>query len=225
MKVILAETGIAVAGAVRAGGDKARHALVIHRSKPLSVLMHELGKRSDNFYAEMIFKTLGSRHKSRGLTSAQGAEAVLNYLKAVGALEEGTVIRNGSGLYSSDQITTNTLTRVARAAYLDPRFSAEYVAQLAIGGVDGTLHGRFSAFKKSRVVRAKTGTLNDVTSLSGYVLAPVSGSPVAFSFVVNHIAGKVTGARAALDKCVSVIAHSVLKSNALPGPVPASESE
>lgn len=225
LKAILVEQGIAVGGAVRTGGEKARGLLVSHRSRPLSDLLYELGKRSDNFYAEMIFKSLGGKDKSRGASSGDGAEAVIRYLKAIGAYEDGTVIRNGSGLYDTNRITAATLTHVLRAAYVDPALGSEYVSHLAIGGVDGTLHGRFAGLKKQRIVRAKTGTLNDVASLSGYVLAPGSRSPLAFAIVVNNIAGKVTGARAALDKCVSAVARSVLRSRGVPGPLPAGEDE
>lgn len=209
VRAMLAEHGIAASGGVRLGGDKARDVLVLHRSRPLSELLYELGKRSDNFYAEMLLKGLAAKDKGHGLSSADGAEVIIRYLKSMGALDDGTVIRNGSGLFDSNRVTAGTLTRVLRAAYLDPAMSAEYVAHLAIGGVDGTLHGRFASTKKHRVLRAKTGTLNDVASLSGYVLAPGGRSPLAFAIVVNNVGGKVTGARAAVDKCVSSIVRTV----------------
>ncbi|MBI5533204.1 MAG: D-alanyl-D-alanine carboxypeptidase/D-alanyl-D-alanine-endopeptidase [Deltaproteobacteria bacterium] len=225
LRALLAEQGITVSGAVRTGGDKARNVLVMHRSRPLSELLYELGKRSDNFYAEMVFKGLGSKEKSRGQSSADGAEVVNRYLKAVGALDDGTVIKNGSGLYDTNRVTANTFTRVLRAAYLDPSFGSEYVSHLAIGGVDGTLHGRFNNLKKLRLVRAKTGTLNDVTALSGYVLSPGSRAPFAFSIVINGVAGKVTGARAALDKCASSIASAMLRSKGVPAVLPSGDDE
>jgi D-alanyl-D-alanine carboxypeptidase/D-alanyl-D-alanine-endopeptidase (penicillin-binding protein 4) len=225
LKSILAEQGISVSGNVRTGGEKGRNLLVMHRSRPLSELAYELGKRSDNFYAEMIFKALGGKDKARGVGSADGAEAVTRYLKTVGALDEGTMIKNGSGLFDTNRVTPNTFTRVLSAAYLDPAVGPEYVAHLAIGGVDGTLHGRFTAFKKLRLVRAKTGTLNDVASLSGYVLAPGSRSPLAFSIMVNQVAGKVVGARAAIDKCVGAIAGAVVRSKATAGPLPSGEED
>jgi len=225
LKAILAEQGVASGGTVRAGGDKARTLLVSHRSRALSEILYELGKRSDNFYAEMVFKSLGGKDKSKAASSGDGAEAVIKHLRAVGAFDDGTVIKNGSGLYDTNRVTASTLTRVLRAAYLDPSCSSEYVAHLAIGGVDGTLHGRFPALKKTRIIRAKTGTLNDVAALSGYVLAPGSRSPLAFSVMVNNVAGKVTGARAVLDKFVGTLARTVLKSRGVPGPLPAGDEE
>lgn len=224
LRAILAEHGITVGGTVKPGGDKAREVLVQHRSRPMSELLYELGKRSDNFYAEMIFKSLAAKKKSKGLSAGDGAEMLLEYLKAASAYEDGTVIKNGSGLFDTNRVTPSTFTKVLRAASLEPAYSSEYVAQLAIGGVDGTLHGRFEGTKKLRLVRAKTGTLNDVVSLSGYVLSPAGRSPVAFSIVVNGVAGKVTGARAAMDKCVGTLVRAVAR-NKLPGALPAAGDE
>ncbi len=224
LRAILAEQGIAVGGSVKAGGDRARSVLVQHRSRPMSELLYELGKHSDNFYAEMVFKSLAAKKKSRGLSAGDGAAAVIEYLKSVDAHEDGTVIKNGSGLFDTNRVTASALTKVLRAAWHDPASSSEYVAHLAIGGVDGTLHGRFTGTKKQRLVRAKTGTLNDVAALSGYVLSPGGRAPVAFSVLINGVAGKVTGARAAMDKCVGTLVRSVARAR-LPSALPAADDE
>jgi serine-type D-Ala-D-Ala carboxypeptidase/endopeptidase (penicillin-binding protein 4) len=76
---------------------------------------------------------------------------------------------------------------------------------LSIGGADGTLRSRFRHTKDRRIVRAKTGTLDAVASLSGYVLAPPGKSPIAFSILVNKISGKVGEGRKVIDQCVSAI--------------------
>ncbi len=83
----------------------------------------------------------------------------------------------------------------------------EYVAQLAIGGVDGTLRGRLKKEVHRRAVRAKTGTLDDAIALSGYVLGPPGKGPVAFSVLFNKVEGKAYGARAAADRLAEVIAE------------------
>ena len=73
---LLVEQGVKVDGKVRAGGQKARGRLTLHRSAPLGTLLHRLGKDSDNFYAEMIFKSLAGDKKRRGLSAESGAEVV-----------------------------------------------------------------------------------------------------------------------------------------------------
>ena len=84
--------------------------------------------------------------------------------------QSADVILNGSGLFDANRLSAATLTRVLSHAYRDPRLSAEFVAQLSIGGVDGTLRSRLRNHRKRRVVRAKTGTLARVVALSGFVL-------------------------------------------------------
>lgn len=205
LKSLLLQAGIQVAGDVKPGGERVKSVLVLHRSRPLSDLLYELGKMSDNFYAEMVFKSLGAERKGGPAKSADGAEIVTKYLSDVGALEDGVVVKNGSGLFDANRVTPWSMVKVLRAAYRDPAISSEFVAQLSIGGVDGTLHGRFRREKALRIVRAKTGTLEAAATLSGYVLAPAGKAPIAFSILVNDVAGKVSGSRQAMDKVVEAI--------------------
>jgi serine-type D-Ala-D-Ala carboxypeptidase/endopeptidase (penicillin-binding protein 4) len=205
LKALLVSAGIAVGGDVKPGGEGQKHALVVHRSSPLSEILYELGKHSNNFYAEMVFKTLGAEKKGRPGRSVDGGEIVVKYLTEIGAYEEGTVIKNGSGLYDANRVSPSETAKLLRAAYRDSAISPEFVAELAVGGVDGTLHGRFKSSKDRRAVRAKTGTLESIVALSGYVLGPPAKAPVAFSIIVNEVAGKVFGARAAIDLCVDAI--------------------
>jgi serine-type D-Ala-D-Ala carboxypeptidase/endopeptidase (penicillin-binding protein 4) len=209
LRSLLVSAGIAVGGGVKPGGDSVKTTLVLHRSRPLSELLYELGKESNNFYAEMILKTLGAEKKGRPGSSAGGADVVEGYLKDIGAMEEGIVIKNGSGLFDADRVTARSTVKLLRAAYRDPAISSEFVAQLAIGGVDGTLHRRFLDTQSKRIVRAKTGTLESAAALSGYVLGPPGKGPLAFSILVNHVAGKVTGTRAAIDKCVAAMTRAL----------------
>ncbi len=211
-KALLHSAGIAVEGTVQLGGEAAKSLLVLHRSRPLSQLVAELGKDSDNFYAEMIMKTLGAEQKGRPGKSVDGADIVVKYLRETGAFEEGMVIKNGSGLFDANRVTAAATVRLLRAAYRDPAISSEFVAQLAVGGVDGTLHKRFRELKDKRILRAKTGTLEATTALSGYVLGPPGKPPVAFAIMVNDIAGKVAGTRAAMDKLIDAIVKHAWRS-------------
>ena len=85
------------------------------------------------------------------------------------------------------------------------------LAQLAIGGVDGTLRGRFRAWSKERAIRAKTGTLASVTSLSGYILPPAGRSPIAFAVLASDVPGKIAPARKAIDAFVEALADELWK--------------
>jgi D-alanyl-D-alanine carboxypeptidase/D-alanyl-D-alanine-endopeptidase (penicillin-binding protein 4) len=209
VKQLLAQAGISFKGAVTSDAASAPSShvgvLAQHESAPLSALLYELGKKSDNFYAEMVLKSLGGEAQKRPARSADGAALVMRWLERNGASDPGMIIKNGSGLFDSNRVTAASVVSLLRSAWRDPAIQPEFVAQLAIGGVDGTLHGRFSSHRQAKDIRAKTGTLEDTAALSGYVLTGDSGSPVAFSILVNHIPGKVSGARAAIDSFVEAV--------------------
>jgi serine-type D-Ala-D-Ala carboxypeptidase/endopeptidase (penicillin-binding protein 4) len=182
----LEQEGIALSGGVSEGGANERALLARHLSEPLVSMLHELGKRSDNFYAEMLLKALGAEASGGVGTSAAGASAIGDWLKSAGALEPDTRIVNGSGLFDANRASAGSIGRALAHAMGDPRIGAELLSSLAIGGTDGTLRARFRSHKPSRAIRAKTGSLARVVALSGYVLAP-SRPPIAFSIIVNDV--------------------------------------
>lgn len=206
LKALLEKAGIEVKGDVKLGTARG-HTLAKHLSEPLSTLLYALGKQSDNFYAEMIFKSLGGEAKARPARSTDAAEVVTQLLERVGAADAGIVIKNGSGLFDANRVTAYSTVELLRWAWRDPAVQPEYVAQLSVGGVDGTLHKRFRQELTRRRVRAKTGTLDDVITLSGYLLRDGGRGPLAFSMLFNHVGGKQDGARHAADKLVELAAR------------------
>ncbi|MCA9629326.1 MAG: D-alanyl-D-alanine carboxypeptidase/D-alanyl-D-alanine-endopeptidase [Myxococcales bacterium] len=224
----LESLGVEIKGKVKPGGSGEKRELVHVSSAPLNVLVQRLGKDSDNFYAEMVFKAIAA-HANPGEPSTfkQAAVQVSEWLAQVtpegsrtapapsgsAALggsaapamsgQSADVILNGSGLFDANRLSAATLTRVLSHAYRDPRLSAEFVAQLSIGGVDGTLRSRLRNHRKRRVVRAKTGTLARVVALSGFVLRD-GKEPYAFSILVNGIADHA-GVRRRMDRVVDAL--------------------
>jgi D-alanyl-D-alanine carboxypeptidase/D-alanyl-D-alanine-endopeptidase (penicillin-binding protein 4) len=205
LKALLERAGVKVTGDVKLGSARG-HLLARHLSEPLSVLLYSLGKQSDNFYAEMIFRGLGGEAKGRPAKSADAAEVVTKWLERIGASDGGVVIKNGSGLFDANRVTAASTVELLRWAWREPSVQPEFLAQLSVGGVDGTLHKRFKSELTKRRVRAKTGTLDDVISLSGYVLQGGNKGPIAFSILFNHVAGKQDVARHAADRFVEMIA-------------------
>ncbi len=211
LKAILQGAGVEVTGEPRLGGERQKRLLAAHRSAPLGQLLQSVGKDSDNFYAETVFKTIAAEKRGRPGTAAAAAEIVAESIEALGAADEGVVVRNGSGLFDANRSSPWAMAALLRAAARDPALSADFTAQLAIGGVDGTLRGRFRSWAKQRAIRAKTGTLDAVASLSGYVLPPPGRSPIAFSILVNGVAGKVGAAREDIDRVVDALARELWK--------------
>lgn len=185
LKRVLLTLGVVVQGEVRRGGEDESVELVGRDSVKLSELVQQLGKASDNFYAETLFKALGAVKRGKPGTAENAAQVTFEWLKSRQLADDGLRIGNGSGLYDANRISARTLTRLLEASYLDPLISRAYQDQLAIGGLDGTLRARFYALRNRRSVHAKTGTLNKVTSLSGYVFGPEQETGVAFSILVS----------------------------------------
>jgi D-alanyl-D-alanine carboxypeptidase/D-alanyl-D-alanine-endopeptidase (penicillin-binding protein 4) len=207
LKELLSELGVTVDGEVRLGKPEAKTQLAYLRSEPLSQLLYQVGKYSDNFYAEMVLKALGSKTSGQPGSTAAGASALLSWLARAGIDTTGVVVKNGSGLFDANRVSPRVLAEALAAAHREPAISSEMVAQLAIGGVDGTLHKRFAKHAATRAVRAKTGTLNTVTALSGYVLAPGGREPVVFSIVASGVPPHE--ARGRIDAVVEEIAREL----------------
>ncbi|MEZ4390920.1 MAG: D-alanyl-D-alanine carboxypeptidase/D-alanyl-D-alanine-endopeptidase [Polyangiales bacterium] len=200
----LSRYGITVDGDDRVGATPGGlEQLAIHRSQPLSALLYEAGKHSNNFTAEMIFLATGGG--PRGFASA--AERVRAWASSQGVPTLGMQVRNGSGLYDSDRLSARQLVHVLRAAWGNPALRHEFVAQLATAGEDGTLARRLSARPARGVVRAKTGTLNDVIALSGYALGPTPARTLVFSVLINGARGHTQEARRLVDELALAIAR------------------
>lgn len=205
LRAAFEEVGVKVQGDVKLTTNAKGTVIAHHDSEPLSSILYALGKSSDNFYAEMVFKSIAGETKARPAASKDSAEIVQKWLNKIGANDAGVVVKNGSGLFDANRVTASSLTRLLRYAYRDSSISSEFVAQLAVGGVDGTLHKRFRNSRMRHSVRAKTGTLEDAIALSGYVLGPPGKGPIAFSILFNKVAGKGSNARIAADKLVEMI--------------------
>lgn len=202
LKQVLSSLGVDVQGAAKRGGEDEQSAELVGRdSAPLATLVQQLGKASDNFYAETLFKTLGAVKRGKPGSAENAAQVELDWLKLRQLSEDGLKITNGSGLYDANRVSARTFTRVLEMAYLDPAISRAYQDQLAVGGLDGTLRTRFFALKNRRSVHAKTGTLNKVTALSGYVFGPEQETGVAFSILVTGTSDHA-GARQRIDALV-----------------------
>jgi D-alanyl-D-alanine carboxypeptidase/D-alanyl-D-alanine-endopeptidase (penicillin-binding protein 4) len=206
LAAILADRGIPVRGSVSLGGADVKQRLVFHESRSLAELMPELGKNSDNYYAEMFLKVLGAESSGPPARSQEGAKALAAWLTARGLGGPGLRIENGSGLFDANRVSAKTIVGVLCQTFRNPAVYPEFLAQFAIGGVDGTLRTRFRRLSPKRSVRAKTGTLSAAIGLSGYVLSDRGKAPIAFSFLVNQIEGNTGEARRRIDQVVEAIA-------------------
>jgi serine-type D-Ala-D-Ala carboxypeptidase/endopeptidase (penicillin-binding protein 4) len=212
LAAILRDQGVKAPTEVSLGGKDETRALALHTSAPLGEIVHRLGKDSDNFTAEMLFRATGA--KGAGDPTPEAAVKTLEkVLTARGAFEEGERIVNGSGLFDANRATAHSIATVLVSAASDPRIAPEFVAHLAIGGVDGTLRSRLRPVREKRSIRAKTGTLAKSVALSGYVLDDAGQPRLAFSFIVETPPGKTRPVRDAIDDCAVALARALSSQN------------
>ena len=155
-------------------------------SQPLSVIAGLALKPSQNLYTELILRALGRATASDSKLSSEdaGIEAVKAFLRSAGIDASEVVLTDGSGLSRRDMVTANAtlqlLTYMSRH-----RYGAAFREALPIAGVDGTLKNRMRGTPAAGNVRAKTGTLTAVSSLSGYATS-AAGERLVFSIMLNN---------------------------------------
>ncbi|MEO8706384.1 MAG: D-alanyl-D-alanine carboxypeptidase/D-alanyl-D-alanine-endopeptidase [Kofleriaceae bacterium] len=182
--------------------------IAVHDSPTLADVMRSMNKHSDNNVAEAVLKTLGAELKpvpGNGATWAQGITAMRTQLGKLGVI--GTFrVENGSGLYASTEVSPKQLVGLLVAAHKDYRIGPDLVASLPVGGSDGTLARRWHNKPARGRVRAKTGTLDKVSSLAGYIGVD-GGHLLAFAILANDIpAGQRAVVRAMADEMVDTLA-------------------
>lgn len=167
-KSILNQLSITVYGTVTFGSAPVTLSLIdSHNSKPLTTLINEMLKKSDNVIAGALFKKLGQLYTRQPGSWENGSLAVSQILsKQAGVNIAGMRILDGSGLSPENLATPAQMMQVLDFAYHHDPINDEFISALPIAGVDGTLKHRMGNI--ARKVRAKTGTISGVVSLAGY---------------------------------------------------------
>lgn len=158
-------------------------------SPPFSLIAAKTMKPSQNLYTETILWTLGeqlgNKSNPKQTSAERGIAVVRNFLNEIGVAPDGLIQYDGSGLSRHNLVTPAALLRVY--SYMaKSKYSAAWLDSLTIGGVDGTLKSRFKGAKTNGNVRGKTGTIDQVSALSGYVTT-AGGERLVFSIIVNGV--------------------------------------
>ena len=178
-KRLLEARGIRVVGAPRSG-TAPTDAVVISRlqSASLSAILVDVLTNSDNNAAELLLKEMGLVSK-QSPTRVAGLQAVAEALEARGLSMDGVVLADGSGLDAGNRVTCSTLTSLLESFGFDSPIGQG----LALAGTTGTLRDVFTTGPANGRVRAKTGTLRNVKSLSGFF--PTRDGSIAFALILN----------------------------------------
>lgn len=177
---LLRERGVTIGGtAVRAVTPPGSVELAHLDSAPVSALVQEMLRESDNATAELLAKEMGVRAAASGTTDA--GLAVLNQEIATRGLPaDGATIVDGSGLSTDNKVTCAVVQDL-----LDQEGPTGALASgLPVAAQTGTLEKRFNSQPVAGRLRAKTGSLNQVTALAGF-LATAGGSGVTFTYMLN----------------------------------------
>lgn len=173
-----------------------RKLIMAYKSPTLGEIIHDTNKRSDNALAEAILRMVGFQKK--GDQSLESGRAVVTeHLLKSGFDMNGLVYLDGSGLSHSNKVTP-----LAQVKFLSSLISSKYFTSfftsLPIGGEDGTLKKMFNESEASGRVFAKTGTLNKVKALTGFIKTD-SGNNLVFSILVNGYAGSVAQVKSKME--------------------------
>ncbi len=181
----LRREGVRLKGKVREGVTPEEAELVVRQnSRSLGVIVRGLNKHSNNMIAEQILKTIGAEVIGLPGSTEKGLRAVQNLLTHLGISPTSFELADGSGLSRQNRISPQAMVALLEGVHDDFRIWPEYIASLAVVGVDGTIRKRLRRSSAARRIRAKTGLLAGVQSLSGYAAA-ANGETLAFSIITN----------------------------------------
>jgi D-alanyl-D-alanine carboxypeptidase/D-alanyl-D-alanine-endopeptidase (penicillin-binding protein 4) len=165
-------------------------------SPPLSFIAAQTMKPSQNMYTETLLWTMGEESRRSiavgtaavpsGPSAQLGLAVVRNFLTSVGIPQDAVIQKDGSGLSRRDLVTPAAVVQLYLYMAKQSKYAQAWRDALAIGGIDGTLRRRFAGTRASGNLHGKTGTLDQVSALSGYVTT-AAGEPVVFSMIVNGI--------------------------------------
>lgn len=215
----LADVGITVSGSVRVGPPPAGPLRVLaeHRSIPLSDICRVVNKDSNNFVADVVWKTLGAARFGLPGTLEKGSRAAAEWLAPMGINPSRVHLVNGSGLTYENRVRPRDLSQLLVQLFHDLDLGPELLQSLAVGGIDGTIKGRFHGGSVG-LVRAKTGTLNSVSVLSGYV-GTHPGALVFTIFVEGFRARRLAAIRQAQARIVEELLRFVRSEESPTSPV------
>jgi D-alanyl-D-alanine carboxypeptidase/D-alanyl-D-alanine-endopeptidase (penicillin-binding protein 4) len=211
LRSALVAAGIAVRDPAGTGASPPARApgfVEVHRSAPLGVVLRRINKDSDNDQSERLLEAVGAEVRGGAGTTAKGLSVLREVIGGLGLAPGSYLPRNASGLGHANRITPEAMAGLLRALYLDPRVGPEILQSLSVGGVDGTTRNRYKGSLAARRGRAKTGTLDSKSCLSG--LVGDGNDLVVFSLMVQGFRGRRLGAvRAAQVGAVNAIMRYV----------------
>ncbi len=202
LESIWSEGGGKIEGKIRTGkapdGAERIHQL---QSRPLAEVVRSINKWSNNLMCRSLLLTLGAERYGAPGSETKGQEAVKDWLHKRGLAFPELVLNNGSGLSREGRISAAHLGSLLAHAYQSP-VMPEFMSSLPIVGVDGTMRKRLVGQPVAGHAHIKTGTLDNVSSIAGYVLDRHDKRWVVV-LMINHKGAMAWQSRQVQDRLIS----------------------
>jgi D-alanyl-D-alanine carboxypeptidase/D-alanyl-D-alanine-endopeptidase (penicillin-binding protein 4) len=186
--------------------DSSWSVLAIHET-PLATVLARANKDSMNLYAEALCKRIGAAAGAESGSWKNGTGAVGDYLQKIGVAPTEFHLDDGCGLSKENTISANALCQILIHNHHNSQTKDAFFNSLSIAGKDGTLEHRFQNSDLRGRVFGKSGFVNNVRTLSGYLKAKDDQWYV-FSILMNNLADTVTGKNLQEQMVRAVDAHS-----------------
>ena len=180
--------------------------LATHQSPPLSELLQEMLKNSDNLTADSLLKKIGQKYYKEPGTWQNGLSALKKILQPTGIDFKHCLINDGAGLSRYNLVTPKQFSQLLYYAYQHPPIRDTLMKALPIGGHDGTLIARMHNAAHGQRVHAKTGTMTGVSALAGY-LRTQHHDTLIFTIMINGFIGKARPANHLEDRLCEFLVH------------------
>jgi D-alanyl-D-alanine carboxypeptidase/D-alanyl-D-alanine-endopeptidase (penicillin-binding protein 4) len=194
-----------IAGELLASMGAERRVLVTTASPPLGEIATVLMKVSQNLYAETFLKAVSAARNGLGTTQG-GRVVVRETLTAWGIPADSYVNADGSGLSRYNYLAPDMVTAVLERMYRDPRHRDAFIATLPIAGKDGTISTRMRRTRAEANAVAKTGSIANVRSLSGFVRTR-DGEMLVFSILANDFVVPASTVTWIADLAVEILSN------------------
>jgi D-alanyl-D-alanine carboxypeptidase/D-alanyl-D-alanine-endopeptidase (penicillin-binding protein 4) len=182
------------------------HVIVESPSPPLRDIATTMMKVSQNLYAETLLKAVGAA-RGGGTGSAEAGIEAARAIFAAWQIPPSTYVQvDGSGLSRYDYVTADMIVTVLDHLYRDPKHRDAFIHTLPIAGTDGTIASRLKHTRAEANATAKTGSISNVRSLSGYVRTR-DGETLAFSILANAFAIPAATVNYIADVAVETLAN------------------
>ncbi|MBI4548023.1 MAG: D-alanyl-D-alanine carboxypeptidase/D-alanyl-D-alanine-endopeptidase [Ignavibacteriae bacterium] len=201
----LIEHGITVKGGIRLGSTEGLQFLG-SISHPLDSVLHQINKPSDNLAAENTLKTIAAELQGSPGTAAMGLSIMKEYLTRIGIDTAKMILADGSGVSFYNAISPDAIIQLLQEQYWNKHTFQRFLESLPIAGIDGTLNNRMKDARTAGNVRAKTGTITGVSTLSGYAWT-ADAKPLAFNIMCNHFPSQIMHLRNMQDTIMALLVN------------------